>query len=166
MTAVSVKKMMETHGLCDRVFEFDSSSATVALAAEALGVSPARIAKTIALQHQDGGILVVAAGDVKIDNSKFKLQFGEKARMLKADEVKKKTGYAVGGVCPFALETNIPVYLDQSLKRFEVVFPAAGSSHSCIRLSLQELERLSQARAWVDVCQRISSTGGEKTSES
>lgn len=165
MTALVVKKMMERHGLSDRIFEFESSSATVALAAEALGVVPARIAKTIALEHQEGGLLVVAAGDVKINGGKFKLQFGEKARMLKADEVKKKTGYAVGGVCPFALETEIPVYLDQSLKRFEVVFPAAGSGHSCIRLSLQELERLSQAQGWVDVCQLISSTEGEKASE-
>jgi len=134
------------------ILEFDTSSATVALAAQALGVEPARIAKTISFQYEDGALLIVAAGDAKIDNSKFKAEFGCKAKMLTPDEVFEYTGHAVGGVCPFGLKNEIPVYLDISLKRFETVFPACGSSNSAIELTCKELELYSNYKKWVDVC--------------
>jgi len=134
------------------ILEFDTSSATVVLAAEALGVEPARIAKTIAFRNGEGAMLIVAAGDAKIDNGKFKAEFGFKAKMLTPDETLSITGHAVGGVCPFGLKNDIPVYLDISMKRFDTVFPACGSSNSAIELTCDELEEYSKAQKWVDVC--------------
>lgn len=134
------------------ILEFDQSSATVALAAEALGIEPGRIAKTLAFRSEDGAVIVVASGDAKIDNSKFKSTFGFKARMLSAEDTLEQTGHAVGGVCPFALVESVPVYLDDSLKRFETVYPACGSSNSAIELNCEELHMMSAAKGWVDVC--------------
>ncbi|NLP29829.1 MAG: YbaK/EbsC family protein [Clostridiales bacterium] len=136
------------------ILEFSTSSATVELAAEAAGVIPARIAKTLSFRdNNDGCILVVTAGDAKIDNSKFKQLFKMKARMLSPDEVLFYTGHAIGGVCPFAIENpNVKVYCDISLKRFETVFPACGSSNSAIELTCSELFGYSKALEWIDVC--------------
>ena len=140
-------------GMEDRVQEFSVSSATVELAAQALGVEGARIAKTISLHGRpDGCVIVVCAGDMKIDNAKFKARFGYRPHMLSADEALAMTGHAVGGVCPFALPEGVPVYLDVSLRRFDTVYPAAGSSNSTIKLSCEELERASGALSWEDVC--------------
>lgn len=147
-----VKTYLAGYGLEKQVREFPVSSATVALAAQALGVLPARIAKTLSFQSDDGCILVVAAGDARIDNAKFKAAFGMKARMLPAQEVLRLTGHAVGGVCPFALNPGVPVYLDQSMRRFDTVFPACGSANSAIELTCAQLEAVSQAQGWVDVC--------------
>ena len=135
------------------ILEFDVSSATVELAAKAVGVEPARIAKTLSFQVGEGCVLVVAAGDAKIDNGKFKAQFHTKAKMLTPEQVEEFTGHAVGGVCPFAIEDPRTVtYLDVSLKRFETVYPAAGSSNSAIALCCAELEAYSHSAGWVDVC--------------
>ena len=146
------------------IIEFPVSTATVELAAEAAGVIPARIAKTISLRNEDGCILVVAAGDAKIDNSKFKNTFQIKARMLTPEEVLDYTGHAVGGVCPFAIERNdVEVYCDVSIKRFETVCPAAGSSNSTIELTLEELVQYSQSKGWVDVCKNWDEPETERT---
>ena len=139
-------------GIEDRVLEFDVSSATVELAAKAVGVEGARIAKTLSFKTADGCMLILAAGDARIDNQKFKAQFHTKAKMLTADEVLTLVGHPVGGVCPFGCNEGIPVYLDESLKRFETVFPAVGSANSAIELSLDELYRYANAVAWIDVC--------------
>ena len=132
----------------------DQSSATVELAAQAVGVEPARIAKTMSFKKGDETILVVTAGDRKIDNSKYKNYFGVKAKMLTPDEVIEKVGHPVGGVCPFAVPDQVQVYLDESMKRFETVYPACGSGNSAIGLTCEELERYSHSRAWVDVCKQ------------
>ena len=137
-------------GIEDRVLEFDVSSATVELAAKAL--EGARIAKTLSFKAPDGCLLVLAAGDARIDNHKFKDTFHVKAKMLTADEVLELVGHPVGGVCPFGCNEGVPVYLDESLKRFETVFPAVGSANSAIELNLDELYRYSKALGWVDVC--------------
>ncbi|MHB1316151.1 MAG: YbaK/EbsC family protein [Christensenellales bacterium] len=148
-----VIKFFETIGKAKDVLDFEVSSATVELAAKAVGVIPARIAKTLSFYKDDGGILIVTAGDVKIDNAKFKKQFGCKAKMLSPDDVTRLTGYEVGGVCPFAIENSeIKSYCDISMKRFETVFPACGSHHSAIELTCADLFRLSNSMAWVDVC--------------
>ncbi len=136
----------------DRILTFKVSSATVDLAALALGVEPQRIAKTLAFRAQEGTILVVTAGDAKVDNVKFKAQFGFKARMLNAEETLDRVGHAVGGVCPFGVKRGCLVFLDASLRRFETVFPAVGSSNSAIELNCIELETFSKAQAWIDVC--------------
>lgn len=137
----------------DRIREFDVSSATVELAAQALGVEGQRIAKTLSFKLGDEAILVIAAGDAKIDNKKYKATFAAKAKMLTADEVEQMVGHRVGGVCPFGINDGVKAYLDSSLKRFETVFPAAGSSNSAIELSIAELESLTQNfSGWVDVC--------------
>ena len=134
------------------ILEFDTSSATVELAAKALGTEPARIAKTLSFRNDNSAMLIVAAGDVKTDNAKFKAEFGFKARMLTPEEALDFTGHAVGGICPFGLKNDIPVYLDVSLKRFETVYPACGSSNSAIELTCTELEKYSGCDKWVDVC--------------
>ena len=153
MSVQSVKEYLEPFGLDGRIRELELSSATVELAAVALGVEGARIAKTISLHGSDSDcLLIVAAGDVKIDNVKFKARFGYKPKMLSPDEALMMTGHAVGGVCPFALPTGTPVYLDASLKRFSTVFPAAGSSNSALELNLDELLDAANALGWVDVC--------------
>ncbi len=139
-------------GMADRILEFDTSSATVELAAQALGCEPCRIAKTLSFMLEDGAILIVAAGDAKIDNTKYKARFGKKAKMLTPDEAVQLVGHAVGGVCPFAVNPGVTVYLDESLKRFDTVFPACGSSNSAIELSIPELEKYSVLSGWVDVC--------------
>ncbi|MDY2909953.1 MAG: YbaK/EbsC family protein [Oscillospiraceae bacterium] len=139
-------------GMEDRVREFTVSSATVELAALALGVEGARIAKTLSFKRDDGCILILAAGDARIDNHKFKEKFHMKAKMLTPDEVLSLVGHPVGGVCPFGINEGIDVYLDDSLKRFETVFPAVGSPSSAIELNLDELFKYSNAVEWIDVC--------------
>lgn len=139
-------------GLEARVMEFEVSSATVELAALAVGVEPAMIAKTLSFKLGDSAILVIAAGDARIDNKKFKAEFNVKAKMLTADEVLELVGHPVGGVCPFGIKDGVSVYLDASLKRFETVYPAVGSANSAIGLSCDELYKYSNATAWVDVC--------------
>lgn len=152
MAIEAVKTYFKQIGIEEKVLEFDTSSATVELAAQALNVKPERIAKTLSFKKEESCILVVAAGDVKIDNSKFKRTFGMKAKMLTPHEVITMTGHAVGGVCPFVIPNDIPVYLDESLKRFHTVFPACGSSNSAIELTCEELFDYAQAKKWVDVC--------------
>lgn len=139
-------------GMEDRVREFDVSSATVELAALALGVDGARIAKTLSFKKDDSCILILAAGDARIDNHKFKEKFHMKAKMLAPDEVLSIVGHPLGGVCPFGINDGIDVYLDESLKRFETVFPAVGSANSAIELNLDELYKYSNAIEWIDVC--------------
>lgn len=153
---MSIEKVREAFiplGIADRIREFSVSSATVELAAAALGCEGKRIAKSISLYNKDGGaMLIVAAGDAKIDNHKFKEAFGIKARMLRYEDVEPQIGHAVGGVCPFAVNNGVEIYLDESLKRFSTVFPACGSSNSAIELTLPELESYSGSKGWVNVC--------------
>ncbi len=152
MSVEKVRNYLSAFGAGDRIQEFNVSSATVALAAEALGCEPCRIAKSIALMTPEGPVLVVAAGDAKIDNPKYKAQFNTKAKMLTPEDTLALVGYAVGGVCPFDVNEGVRVYLDESLKRFATVFPACGSSNSAIELTLDELERYSGYLGWVDIC--------------
>ena len=154
MAIDKVREYFRQFGLEDKVLEFDVSSATVDLAAQAVGVEGARICKTLSFKDKDGGcILIQAAGDARIDNRKFKDKFHLKAKMLTAEEVVEFTGHAIGGVCAFAIENpNVKVYTDESLKRFDTVFPACGSSNSAIEFTCDELFRYSNAIEWVDVC--------------
>jgi prolyl-tRNA editing enzyme YbaK/EbsC (Cys-tRNA(Pro) deacylase) len=147
-----VREYFRGYGIEDKVLEFDVSSATVELAAQAVGVEGARIAKTLSFNVKDRHILIVTAGDTKIDNAKYKAFFGAKAKMLTPEEVLEYTGHAVGGVCPFGVPAEIEVYLDESLKRFDTVFPACGSASSAIELTPAELETYSGFKEWVDVC--------------
>lgn len=135
-----------------RIIEFDTSSATVELAAEALGCDPEHIAKSITFSVNGEPVMILAAGDTKIDNPKYKAYFGVKAKMLTAAEVDELIGHSVGGVCPFGVNEGVKVYLDESLKRFETVYPACGSSNSCLKLTIAELEKLSGYCEWIDVC--------------
>ena len=139
-------------GMEDRVREFDVSSATVELAALALGVEGARIAKTLSFKKDDSCILILAAGDARIDNHKFKDKFHMKAKMIPYDEVEAYVGHAPGGVCPFGVNEGVAVYLDESLRKFDTVYPAAGNGHTAVKLTLQELEAAAGAEGWVDVC--------------
>ena len=152
MSIEIVRKYFRGSGMEDRILEFDVSSATVELAAQAVGCEPARIAKTLSFKVEDQPILIVAAGDAKIDNPKYKAKFHKKAQMLKPEEVTEFIGHAVGGVCPFGVPDSVDVYLDESLRRFKTVFPAAGSANSAIELSMEELEKYSHAMEWIDVC--------------
>lgn len=152
MSMERARAHLKKYGLEDRIQEFTVSSATVALAAQALGCEPAHIAKTLSFERGEGAILVVAAGEARIDNAKFKAAFGMKARMLSADRVEELTGHGVGGVCPFGVNEGVPVYMDESLRRYDVVYPAAGTSASAVRLTPEELFRASEAAGWVDVC--------------
>ena len=152
MSIEAVRAYFQTLGIEGRILEFPVSSATVELAAQALGCAPERIAKSLSFLVEDAPVLVVAAGDAKIDNSRFKGQFHTKAKMLTAEETVELVGHAVGGVCPFALKEGERVYLDESLKRFDTVFPACGSANSAIELTIPELERFSGSAQWVDVC--------------
>ena len=152
MSISKVREYLKGFGAEDRIIELSESSATVELAAQALGCEGKRIAKTLSFALGDSAILVVAAGDAKIDNHAFKETFGVKAKMLSFDEVEAKIGHAVGGVCPFAINNDVKVYLDESLKRFKTIFPACGSSNSAIELTIPELEEFSRFEAWVDVC--------------
>ena len=135
-----------------RILEFEVSSATVELAAQAVGCEPARIAKTLSFMVEEQPILILTAGDVKIDNSKYKAMFHKKAKMMTPEELETYVGHAIGGVCPFGIPENVAVYLDKSLTRFETVFPACGSSNSAIELTISELEKYSNSTEWVDVC--------------
>lgn len=152
MAIEKVKEFFRQYGMEGKVLEFETSSATVELAAQALHCEPCRIAKTLSFMGKEGPLLVVAAGDAKIDNPKFKAQFGTKPKMLKPEENVELIGHAIGGVCPFAVNDGVKVYLDESMKRFETVFPACGSASSAIELTMEELEKYSQAVAWIDVC--------------
>lgn len=152
MSIENVKLFFKKYGMEKRIQEFSVSSATVALAAEALHCEPCRIAKTLSFKVNNSPILIVTAGDAKIDNAKYKAQFGAKAKMLSPDEVSALIGHSVGGVCPFAVKDDVAVYLDQSLKRFQTVFPACGSSNSAIELTIEELEMYSGFSEWIDVC--------------
>lgn len=153
MSIAIVREYFKGLDMEDKVLEFDVSSATVELAAIALGTQEARIAKTMSFKKDDGCILVVTAGDVKIDNAKYKHTFSLKAKMLTADEVIEYIGHAIGGVCPFAVKDGVKgIYIDESVKRFETIFPACGSSNSAIELTPDELFRYSKADSWVDVC--------------
>ena len=153
MAIEKVRAFFRARGMEDRIREFNVSSATVELAAQAVGCPPERIAKTLSFAVDGGCVLVVCAGDAKVDNAKFKAQFHTKAKMLSLDEVVAFTGHAVGGVCPFAIDNPaVTTYLDESLRRFETVYPAAGSANSAIELTLDELAEFSGCAGWVDVC--------------
>jgi len=152
MAIEKVKEYFKEYEMADKILEFDVSSATVELAAQAVGCEPKRIAKTLSFKVDGKAILIVVAGDAKIDNSKYKAQFSTKAKMLTPDEVIDFTGHAVGGVCPFGINDGVTVYLDESLKRFKTVFPACGSSNSAIELTIEELEKYSSYSSWIDVC--------------
>ncbi len=155
MAIEKVKEYFRTKGIEDRIQEFEISSATVALAAKALNCEECRIAKTLSFHFDDRIVLIVAAGDAKIDNSKYKSYFKTKAKMLAFEEAEPLIGHAVGGVCPFAVNEGVEVYLDVSLKRFDTVFPACGSSNSAIELNMEELEKYSDFIEWIDVCKII-----------
>lgn len=152
MSMERARNHISKYGLENRIREFSESSATVLLAAERLGVEPARIAKTLSFLTEDRAMLILAAGDVKIDNPKFKAEFHMKAKMIPHDHVEELVGHGVGGVCPFGVNEGVDVYLDESLKRFETVFPAVGTAASAIELSIPELEMVSEFTRWVDVC--------------
>ena len=152
MAIEKVKEYFEQFGIADRVREFDVSSATVQLAAQALNCEPCRIAKTLSFMVNGRAVLIVAAGDAKIDNPKYKAKFGTKAKMLSPEEAETLVGHAIGGVCPFAVNNGVMIYLDESLKRFETVFPACGSSNSAIGLTIEELEKYSNYNSWINVC--------------
>lgn len=152
MAIETAKEHLKKYGMEGRIQEFSVSSATVELAAEALGCDPCRIAKTLSFWVEDAPILIVAAGDTKIDNAKYKAFFHCKAKMLSADEAPEQIGHAVGGVCPFGVKPGVTIYLDQSLKRFNTVFPACGSSNSAVELTPYELETCCESPVWIDVC--------------
>lgn len=154
MSVESVKNYFMKNNIEKEILEFPVSSATVELAAQAVGTEPARIAKTLSFYTKDkeSAILIVTAGDMKIDNSKFKQFFGMKAKMLSPEDVERLTGYAIGGVCPFGNPDSAVTYLDVSLKRFDTVFPAAGSANSAVELTCTELEKYAQSEEWIDVC--------------
>lgn len=152
MSIERVRAYFREYHMEERILEFDVSSATVELAAAALHCEPCRIAKTLSFLVHDQAILIVVAGDARIDNPKYKARFGSKAKMLSHDDVPEYIGHAVGGVCPFAVKEGVAVYLDASLKRFETVFPACGSSNSAIEMTIPELEQYSRYSEWVDVC--------------
>jgi len=155
MSIEKVKNFFDLFGMKERVLEFDVSSATVALAAQALECEEARIAKTLSFEIGEKTVLIVTAGDMKIDNSKYKHRFSAKAKMLSFENVESRVGHAVGGVCPFAVNPDVEVWLDESLKRFATVFPACGSANSAIELTIPELEKYSSPTGWADVCKPI-----------
>ncbi len=152
MSVEKAKEHLEKFGLIERIRVFEQSSATVELAAKALGCEPALIAKSLTFLVNGEPIMIVAAGDTKIDNPKYKAQFGVKAKMLSAEEVDRLIGHSVGGVCPFGINSGVRVFLDSSLKRFEKVFPACGSGNTAVELSIKELEQCSGYEDWIDVC--------------
>ena len=158
MSIERVRRQFKELGIEDRIVELDQSSATVELAAHALGCQPRDIAKTLAFDVDGDTIVIVAVGDARIDNAKYKNTFGKKAKMLHGDQVEERTGHAiggvcpVGGVCPFCVKEGVKVYLDPSLRRFDIVYPACGSSNSCIRMCVEELEKTTNPIDWIDVC--------------
>lgn len=151
MSFETVKQYFENYNMADRVMNLEQSSATVEEAAKAIGCEPCQIAKTMSFLTDNATILIVLAGDTKIDNKKYKAQFHQKAKMIPWDEVEEKTGHMPGGVCPFVVKEGVTVYLDKSLKRFERVYPAAGSGHSAVDLTVEELEKYSGCKQWIDV---------------
>ena len=155
MSLSIAKNHLKKYGLEDRVMEFNVSSATVKEAAEAVGCKEEEIAKTLSFIVDDRPILIVTAGDQKIDNPKFKAEFHTKAKMIPFDDVKNLIGHSVGGVCPFGINEGVDVYLDTSLKRFDITYPACGSSNSAVKLSIEELEKASNYKKWIDVCKNI-----------
>ena len=159
MSYEKAKAHLERYGLADRIQLFDVSSATVELAAAALGVEGARIAKTLSFLVEEKPVLIVAAGDAKVDNRKFKDKFHVKAKMLSHEQAAELVGHAVGGVCPFGVNPGVKTYMDESLRRFEIVYPAAGTSNSAVRLTPEELYRASEAVEWVDVCKLPEAEG-------
>lgn len=152
MSIERVRKYFSKYQMEDKILEFQVSSATVELAARALGCEPKRIAKTLSFMVKDQAVLIVTAGDAKINNAKYKARFGTKAKMLAPDEVERLIGHGIGGVCPFGINEGVTVFLDESLKRFQTVFPACGSSNSAIELTIPQLEQYSGFAEWVDVC--------------
>ena len=152
MSIETAKKHLEKYGFADKVIEFDVSSATVELAAQAVGCEPGMICKSLTFNVNGEAVMILAAGDAKVDNGKYKAFFGTKAKMLTPDEVESMIGHRIGGVCPFGINDGVRVYLDQSMKRFEYIYPAAGSSNSAIKLNMSELETVSEFDAWIDVC--------------
>ena len=155
MSLETAKEYLRSFGMEGRVLEFSQSSATVTEAARAAGTEPGRIAKTMSFYVGEEPVLILLAGDVKVDNHKYKEQFHTKAKMLPPEDLPEVVGHAMGGVCPFGIKPGVTVYLDESLKRFETVFPAVGSSNSAIELSIPELEKVSGARAWVDISKPV-----------
>lgn len=147
------KDYLTNLGYEDKVMEFDVSSATVELAAKAVGTEPAKIAKSLTFKVDDQPVMIVCAGDAKIANAKYKQFFHTKAKMLTRDEVHDYIGHDVGGVCPFGINDGVSVYLDESLKRFDIVYPACGSDNSAVKLTIDDLEKTSNYEAWIDVCQ-------------
>lgn len=156
MSIEKVREYLKKFGLDNKIMEFDVSSATVKEAAIALNCKEQEIAKTLSFIVNDRPVLIVTAGDSKVDNSKFKTKFNVKAKMIPFDDVERLVGYAVGGVCPFGVNEDVDVFLDESLKRFNTVYPACGSSNSAIKLSIEELEKASNYKEWIDVCKIVS----------
>ena len=156
MSIEKVREYLKKFGLDNKIMEFDVSSATVIEAAIALNCKEQEIAKTLSFIVNDRPVLIVTAGDSKVDNSKFKTKFNVKAKMIPFDDVERLVGYAVGGVCPFGVNEDVDVFLDESLKRFNTVYPACGSSNSAIKLSIEELEKASNYKEWIDVCKIVS----------
>lgn len=154
MSVEKVKAYFKKYNMENRIQEFKESSATVELAAKAVNCEPKRIAKTLSFMVNNTPILIVTAGDTRIDNSKYKEQFKVRAKMIKPDRVEELIDHNIGGVCPFAINENVEVYLDESLKRFDTVFPACGSSNSVIELTIDELKKYSNFKSWIDVCKK------------
>lgn len=152
MSLEKAKAYLQKQGMEDRIIELEQSSATVQLAAEALSCEPGRIAKTLSFLQGDQAVLILAEGTARIDNRKYKDTFQTKAVMIPAEQVEDKIGHAPGGVCPFGIKEGVRVYLDQSLKKFDVVYPAAGNDHSAVKLDIAELERCAGSQGWIDVC--------------
>ena len=152
MSVEKAKKYLEARGYLDRVIEPDVSTATVELAAAAIGVEPGRICKSLSFVIDERPVLILVEGMARVDNKKYKAQFGKKAKMIQRDRVEELIGHEAGGVCPFGVNENVEIYLDESLKQWDTVYPAAGNANSAVRLSLEELEELVNAREWVDVC--------------
>ena len=155
MSYERARQYLEEKGFADRIRLFEVSSATVELAAKAVGTEPGRIAKSLTFKVEDKPVMILTAGDVKIDNAKYRHFFHAKAKMLTFDEVESLIGHAVGGVCPFGIEPGVTVYLDDSLKRYDVVYPACGTDNSAVELSIADLEACSGYREWIDVCKGI-----------
>lgn len=155
MSIEKVREYFKKNNMGNRIKEFEVSSATVELAAKAVNCEPARIAKTLSFKINEKPILIVVAGDAKIDNHKYKERYGKKAKMLTHEEVLNLIGHPIGGVCPFAINDGVEVYLDESLKRFKTIYPACGSSNSAIELSIEELEKYSNYSSWVNVCKIV-----------
>ena len=152
MSLVSAENYLKEKGFLDHVIELKESTATVAMAAEALGVEPGMIAKTLSFMQGDTAVLILTEGTAKVDNRKYKDTFHTKAKMIPFDEVEDKVGHAPGGVCPFGVKEGVEVYLDESLKKFDTVYPAAGNDHSAVKLTIPELEQIAGSKGWVDVC--------------